>query len=395
MKSTLVEKRNKLMTEAQAIITAKHIDSEKRAMFDTMMKDVDRLDAEIQLEERSVSRPPRSQPGENGGSTHEERSKSAFREWMRTGTISQENRSYIKETRDIGATVGTGVGATTITSSVAVPVGFNPQLNIAQKSYGQLVGAVRSFKTATGEPVKTMLSDDTQAGLTVIAEGTAVTELDPNLSGSVSYVDELTTSLIKVGNSLLNDAAFDVDAFIENTFAVRYFRGLAQMIQLGNGSHIQSIAAGVALGATSGAPTAISLTDLINTFSALDVAYLDNAKWVMGPGTRSGLMGLTDNYGRPLLQADVSGTPFNAIYGKPIVISTYADTVLAGKTPVLFGDLEASYTLRTVGDLQIVRLTERYAELNQTGFIGRCRAGGFLTTQAVSPSLVSLKCTRK
>lgn len=66
--------------------------------------------------------------------------------------------------------------------------------------------------------------------------------------------------------------------------------------------------------------------------------------------------------------------------------------VAAGNSAILFGDLQASYTLRTVNQgLTIVRLTERYAELNQTGFIGRTRAGGYLTTQAASPSLVSLK----
>ena len=133
---------------------------------------------------------------------------------MRTGTISQENRSYIKETRDIGATIGTGIGTTTITSSVLVSVGFDPQLHTAQKSYGQLLAAVRSLKTLNGEQMKVALSDNTEQGLTVIVEGTAVTESYPNLFGSVSYVDELTISLVKVGNSLLNDSAFDVDALL-------------------------------------------------------------------------------------------------------------------------------------------------------------------------------------
>ena len=72
-------------------------------------------------------------------------------------------------------------------------------------------------------------------------------------------------------------------------------------------------------------------------------------------------------------------------------ITTALLEVLEGTTPILFGDLTASYSLRTVGDLQIIRLTERFAELNQTGFIGRTRAGGYLTTQSASPSLVSLK----
>ena len=226
----------------------------------------------------------------------------------------------------------------------------------------------------------------------MIAESTAVTETDMTLGGLVSYVDELTTGLVSVENSLLEDAAFDVSAFIQDTFAARYYKGLAQMIQQGNSSHIASIAAGVAVGATSVGPTGITLGDLINTFSALDPVYLDRASWVMAPSVRSYLLSLTDNYGRPLLTPDPSGKPFNAIYGAPIVLSAYAPTIAAGNTTILFGDLQASYTLRVVNSgLTIVRLTERYAELNQTGFIGRTRAGGYLTTIAASPSLVSLK----
>ena len=79
-----------------------------------------------------------------------------------------------------------------------------------------------------------------------------MTELDPNLTGGVSYVDDLTTGLVKVSNNLLNDSAFSVSDFISQTFGARYFRGMAQMIQQGNGSHIASIAANVPVGATSG-----------------------------------------------------------------------------------------------------------------------------------------------
>jgi HK97 family phage major capsid protein len=315
---------------------------------------------------------------------------------MRTGNISAENRSYLKEsreTRDLGATVGTGAQTTAISaSSVLIPVGFDPMIHTAAKSYGQLATNVRQLVTATGEPIKVASSDDTANGLTLISpESTAVTELDMSLGGTVSYVSEFTTSLIKVSESLLEDSAFDVAGFISNSFATRYFKGLNQAIQLGSGN-VGSIVTGVAIGATSAAPTAIALADLIAIFGDLDPAYQDNAKWVMNAKTKANLIGLVDTFGRPLLQADVNGVPFNSIFGKSIVISTFADNATAGLEPLLFGDLEASYTLRTISSgLKIVRLNERYAETGEVGFIGRVRAGGYLTTQASSPSLVALK----
>jgi HK97 family phage major capsid protein len=43
------------------------------------------------------------------------------------------------------------------------------------------------------------------------------------------------------------------------------------------------------------------------------------------------------------------------------------------------GDLKAGYALRTVGDLSIVRMNERYLDMGEVGFIGFARAGGFAT----------------
>ncbi len=215
--------------------------------------------------------------------------------------------------------------------------------------------------------------------------------LNTNLSGFTSNVDELTTGLVKVSNSLLQDSAFDVDDFIQNTFAARYFKGLSKMISIGNGSNIAAITAGATLGATSAGPTALSLLDLIGAYSALDNAYLEQSSWLMSSTTRANLMGLVDNYGRPLLQTDLLGTPWNSLFGRPIVLSPFMPAVAATTVPILFGDL-TSYTLRTVaGGLQVVRLQERYAETNECGFIGYTRAGGYNTSQAASPSIVSLK----
>jgi HK97 family phage major capsid protein len=165
---------------------------------------------------------------------------------------------------------------------------------------------------------------------------------------------------------------------------------LAKQIQLGNGSHIASIAAGVPVGATSSVAGLLDIDSVTETFAALDPAYQAAAKWVMSPATKMALMKLKDNYGHSLLQPDATGQPFSSIYGAEIVLSTYAPAPIAGSVPILFGDL-SSFTLRTVGSLEIVRLVERYAEFDEVGFIGRLRgAGGYSTSQSASPAIVSL-----
>ena len=149
-----------------------------------------RLEAHAE-EVRAVGRPPRGEIG----TTDLEREKRDFTQWMRTGNIA--DGSSLRETRDIGASTGTGISSNTISSSVLIPVGFDPQLAVAQKSFGALVGAVRTLRTSTGEPQKYATVDDTENSLTLLStESTAVSELDMNLAGGVSYVDDLTTQLI-------------------------------------------------------------------------------------------------------------------------------------------------------------------------------------------------------
>ncbi|CAN5750348.1 hypothetical protein BH10ACI4_BH10ACI4_16940 [soil metagenome] len=402
---TLIEQRNKLMHDAGTLMQGSNITAEIRNKFDAMMADADVLDADIkrterteafEAEQRSATRPPRGNPGEQRteGDERTKSEKRAFSDWVRTGTISAENRAFLRtqqiEQRDLG--VGTP-GANGITGgSVLVPVGFDPQLNIAQKSYGAIVGAVRQFNTDGGEGIRVSLANDTTQGLTVIGEAVAVSENDPALSGFTSYTDTLTTGMVRVSNQLLQDSAFNVEQFIQESFGQRYYRGLAQMITQGNGSNIASIVSGATVAVTlaTGGATSIAYSNLVDLYAALDPAYLDSSSFVMNSTTRANLMKLTDSYGRPLLQSDVNGVPFNSIFGRPILISQYSDNMTANKVPILFGDLAAGYTYRKAGNIAIRRLDERYAELNETAFLGFVRCGGY-TTDAGTHPIVSLK----
>jgi HK97 family phage major capsid protein len=102
-------------------------------------------------------------------------------------------------------------------------------------------------------------------------------------------------------------------------------------------------------------------------------------------------MKLVTTQGQPLLQTDLTtGQPFSNLFGRPILISQYSDAMTANKLPILFGDLKAGYTFRQAGRLAIRRLDERYAELNETAYIGFARCGAYNTDAGTHP-IVSLK----
>ena len=81
--------------------------------------------------------------------------------------------------------------------------------------------------------------------------------------------------------------------------------------------------------------------DLAALFGSLDALYVQNASWVMSSATRASLMGLISTTGQPILQTDVAGNPFNAIFGRPIVIDESRPAIAATNKAILIGDLKA------------------------------------------------------
>ena len=62
----------------------------------------------------------------------------------------------------------------------------------------------------------------------------------------------------------------------------------------------------------------------------------------------------------------------------------------AGNISILFGDFAEGYLLRQVKPgLAIVRLTERFMDTLEVGFLGYCRAGGVSTDAGTHP-IISL-----
>ena len=62
----------------------------------------------------------------------------------------------------------------------------------------------------------------------------------------------------------------------------------------------------------------------------------------------------------------------------------------ASAIPILFGDLESAYMLRTDGQPSIIRLNERFADSLEVGFFLWSRVGGISLNAGVAP-LVSIK----
>jgi HK97 family phage major capsid protein len=384
------EKRTKLLTDAQAIMLAATVTAENRASVDAMLADVDALELDItrtervsvvDTENRSTRNTPRAVPGARSDDTVEARNarqKVAFDKVIRGGIqgLNAETRERFAgvEQRDI---IEASTGGTLI------PQAFFPELLESEKAWGDLLTIVRQIRSDDGRPTKYAMSNDTSAVMYEEVEGTpdANAAEDPVLTGAIITTSLLSCPPILVGWAELQDSAFDITEFVKNILGKRYFRSLSAMMVNGSPSgNIASILTGVAAASpvTSAVAGTVSYVDIAALFGSLDPAYVPNSTFVMNSTTRATLLGQVNTLGNPIFTPSdsVTADPFGSLLGRPVKLVQALPNVVAGAYPILLGDFNAGYLLKTVNPgLSVNVLKELYAASFATGFIPFARAG--------------------
>jgi HK97 family phage major capsid protein len=411
----LRSKRNQILVDMQKL-AENGLTAENRSKLEQMNKDVDQLEKDIDLAERTelrltderlASEREAAQRPENqfqrslgrgpiGTSGNERRSSlnRAFQRYFVSGNI-EESRSLLTTSDATGGAL--------------IPQEFDGVLTEALKFYGPVATRVCQRVTdGNGRPLKLSLADDTANGMTLLAtEGTSSpVETDPTFQSKIVGADTISSGLIKVSIQELNDSSFDLDNLIREMFALRYGRGMEKAVTLGTdaaGTQLPNFPVGGLLAsATVGVTTAtlaggIGWDDVVNLYAALDPSYAARAVWQMNSTTRAALISMKDGFGRPFwTPSPTEDNPFGKLLGAEVILNqslpnaVNSGSFVANAKPILFGDLDRSFLLRTDGSPSILRLNERYADTLQIGFLLFSRVGGASLAYNSTP-LVALK----
>ena len=151
------------------------------------------------------------------------------------------------------------------------------------------------------------------------------------------------------------------------------------------------ITAGNTTQGTTGETTSCIYNDLVNTLHLVDPAYRSrpSCKWMFADATLKVLRKLVDGNSRPLWQPGLTagfGTVFpETILDKPYVINQDMPVMAASAYSILFGDLSCFKVRRVAGGVTLMRLTERYADYLQVGFLGFMRFDSNLIDAGTHP----------
>lgn len=325
-----------------------------------------------------------------------------FNRFMRFGLESLEKDDQILMKSRFVTDKATGAqhirAAQTVTTSgggFLIPQGFSNQLDDAIKAFGGMLQASYVFDTATGAPFPWPTDNDTSNVGELLGINTTAANQDVTFGQVTFGAFKYSSKIVLVPLELLQDSYFDLNTFLALKLGQRIGRIANQHFTTGSGTGQPT---GAVTGATAGkvGTTGETLTviydDLVDLIHAIDPGYRMNptTRFMLSDSSLKIIKKLKDGNQRPLwlpytgAVLDPDKVSPDTILGYPYTINQDMPAMAANAKSILFGDFD-KYKIRRVMEMTLLRLTERYADVGQVGFLVFARYDGQLVDAGTHP----------
>lgn len=210
--------------------------------------------------------------------------------------------------------------------------------------------------------------DESTQSITV-AWATEFQELESNVGKftNITLTGYLAGALSLISRSLINNAQFDIVAFVVDRMAYDISRFIENALLNGSGD-VTGLSTVTNIVTANGTITA---DDLIQVQGKIKDVFQGNAIWIMNEATRTAIRQLKSNTGSYLLTEvyDLSSPFKNMLLGKPVYVSDNMPEMEAGQIAVYYGDMSGLAT-KFSEDINIEVLREKYATQHAYGVVG-------------------------
>ena len=196
-------------------------------------------------------------------------------------------------------------------------------------------------------------------------------------------------SQVRVSMQLLQDNAFDLNAFLAESMGERIARASNGALTTGTGSsQPQGIVTGSALGKTAAGATAITESDLLDLVYSIDPSYRNKESFglMMHDNVASAIraLGFGSSNDFPIFVPSMEAGQPDRILGVPVYINNDMQSSIATGTKTVIAADFSKYVVRNAGGVQFVRLNERYMDELEICFVAYARKdGAVLDSRAV------------
>ena len=318
----------------------------------------------------------------------------AFYKMLRKGNngLSSSEQAVLNTGFDPQAALSPATGST---GGFIVPQGFEDQLVEALRWFGGINEFSETITTDTGNPLPWPTANDTVNIGEIIGVNTQLSMAQPSFGQVIFNGFIFSSKIVLVPLALMQDSAFPLDTWLPRQLGIRIARIQNNKFTVGVGGGVEptglvtaAAAAGNVVTMTTGNTATISADNFTDLETAVDKAYRPGAKYMLNDKTLQLVKKLKDSNGRSLwlagLASSLQGGYPNTINGYEYVINNDMPVPGASNYIVAFGDPMA-YKIRRVKGYVTMRLTERYADYLQVGFLSAERADGNLVDAGTHP----------
>jgi HK97 family phage major capsid protein len=391
--NTLIARRANVWESYQEVLNRDQFSDEDRQTLDRMEADLRTLGSDIERIRNAegldtVARRQAPDPEPRGGSDADpprppdHAYRDAFVRYLRSGVsglpsddVATLQRGFVdgEELRAQGVAAG-GAGG------FLVPQEFRNTIIETMLFFGAVRAVAGNITTVSGAPLPWPTNDDTANEGAYLAENVQVTELDLTLGQAQLGAHMITSRLVRVSFQLLQDSAFNLDAWLPRKLGERIARRENRAFTVGTGTgEPAGVVPNVPVGRTApaGQLTSVTYDDLVILEHSVDVAYRnERSAYMFHDLTLSALRRIKDADGRPLWQPSLTAGAPDTFNGRRYVVNNHMPQMAASARSVLFGDFQAGYIIRDVRDIGVLRLTERFADFLQVAFLAFARHDG-------------------
>lgn len=279
-----------------------------------------------------------------------------------------ENRAGLK----------TGLGSSG--GYISVPAAVVRAIELAMIEFGTILQVADTITTETGEEISWPYADDTSNEGAYVGESSTLstTSVDPAFEQVKWRAYDITSKFIRVSFRTFRDTFANLEVLLGRMIGERIGRKLSGECTTG-AAKIRGLITRAPVGQTTAGATAITYDDIVGLEHSVDPANRGMLRFMFHDAVCEHIRLIKDGDGRPLFISNVAQMQPDTINGRQFVINQKMDSSVAttNKTMVA-GDLQ-SYKVRRVGPaLRVKRLVERFAENDETAFIGYTSVDGNL-----------------
>lgn len=367
--------------------------AEETQSYERMEADLDKKGAEIERAERFEAKAEKFGRVDRSGVVEPTDSDEAdadeygdvFNKFVRFGReeMSVDDRKVLNaQFRADKAIKMAAASGTPAAGGYAVPLAFREKFVETLKWYGPMLQVAEVIETESGVNLPWPTNDDTGNVGAIFGENVVMTEQDVTF-GTASLDSYMYTSkLLRASLQFLQDRP-DADVWLAGKLGQRVGRILNQHFTTGTGtaqpdgivtSSTVAVTGSGSLATTGG----VSYDNLVDIVEAIDPAYgaANGQQWMMHQTARKAIRKLKDTTGQPIWQPTIQAGIPDTLLGYGVQLNNDMAVVAQNSKSIGFGNIAQAYVIRLVTGLTTLRLTERYADYLQVGFLAFQRADG-------------------